>query len=348
MRAAIYREFGGEITIENIKDPGSSQDGVVIKTLANGICRSDWHGWMGHDPAINLPNVPGHECCGEIVEVGKGVKHWSVGDRVIVPFSGGCGRCTSCKSDNQHICDNDFQPGFTAYGAFAEYCAIDYADVNLVRLPDAISPVTAASLGCRFMTSFRAMTARAAVVSEEWVVVHGAGGIGLSAIMIAKALGAQTVAVDVKRSALQKAEDIGADICIDASAVESVVEAIMDITDGGAHVSVDALGSPITAYNSIACLRKRGRHIQIGLAVDSYKDMKIPMNLVIGRELDLLGSHGMQAHKYPDMLEMITDGRLEPQRLLGNTVALSDAASILMTMAEVPPDGLSVIDDFQS
>jgi alcohol dehydrogenase len=349
MRAAIYYEFGGPIQVENLDDPAPSPDGVVIKTLANGICRSDWPGWMGHDAAVILPNVPGHECCGEIIEVGSGICNWQVGDRVIVPFSGGCGSCPSCKSQNQHICDNDFQPGFTANGAFAEYCAIDYADVNLVRLPDAISPVTAASLGCRFMTSFRAVTARANVQTGEWIAVHGAGGIGLSVIMIAKALGARVIAVDVKASALEKAREIGAEICLNAKDLnDSIAEAITGITKGGAHVSVDALGSPQTAYNSIACLGKRGRHIQVGLAVDHYKDMMIPMNDVIGKELDLMGSHGMQAHKYPEMLDMIIKGMLRPQDLIGETVSLSKASEILMNMETAPPDGLAVIDDFRS
>jgi alcohol dehydrogenase len=346
MRAALYDTFGGPVTLENIDDPSPNDGGVVIKTLANGICRSDWHGWMGHDPAINLPNVPGHECCGEIVEVASGVERWKVGDKVIVPFSGGCGTCPSCAEQNQHICDNDFQPGFTAFGAFAEYCAIDYADTNLVRLPEAVSPVTAASLGCRFMTSFRAMTARGAVRAGEWVAVHGLGGIGLSAIMIAKALGAKIIAVDIKTSALGKAKSIGADICLDAGSTADVPEAILDLTNGGAHLSVDALGSSITAYNSIACLRKRGRHVQIGLAVDKDKDMAIPMHLVIGRELDIYGSHGMQAHKYPDMLTMIEAGLLSPDVLVTKTVGLSEGASILMAMGDNPPDGVVVIDSF--
>lgn len=346
MRAAIYHEFGGSITVEAIDDPLPKKGGVVIRTLANGICRSDWHGWMGHDPSIILPNVPGHECCGEIVAVGPEVEKWSVGEKVIVPFSGGCGVCPSCQADNQHICDNDFQPGFTAYGAFAEYCAVDYADINLVKLPETISPVTAASLGCRFMTSFRAVTARANVRPDEWVAVHGAGGIGLSVIMIAKALGAKTIAVDVKPSALDKAKAIGADVCLDVNQAGNLVEVIVEITKGGAQVSFDALGSPQTAYNSIACLAKRGRHIQVGLAVDHYKDMAIPMNLVIGRELDIMGSHGMQGHKYPDMLQMIVSGQLKPQMLVSETVTLDQSTSILMAMDNNPPDGVVVIDSF--
>jgi len=346
MRAAIYDSFGGPINIETVDDPACSETGVIIKVLANGICRSDWHGWQGHDAAITLPNVPGHECCGEVLEVGADVQNWRVGDHVIVPFSGGCGTCPSCKVDNQHICDNDFQPGFSAFGAFAEYCAIEYADVNLVRLPEAMLPTTAASLGCRFMTSFRAIARRARVANSDWLAVHGAGGIGLSSIMIAKAFGARVIAVDIRSEALEFAKRLGAEVTLNAQDIDDIPEAIVDITKGGAHASIDALGSPITAYNSIACLRKRGRHVQIGLAVGDHRDMAVPMGLVIGRELDILGSHGMQAHKYPDMLDMIAEGRLRPELLVDKTVSLQEGAEILVKMGDQSPDGVAVIDSF--
>ena len=186
-------------------------NGVVIEVKANGICRSDWHGWMGHDPDIHLPHVPGHELAGVIAAVGKNVRRWQVGDHVTLPFVCGCGTCPQCLSGNQQVCDHQFQPGFTHWGSFAQYVAIHYADDNLVRLPEEIDFVTAASLGCRFVTSFRGIVDQGRVSAGQWVAVHGCGGVGLSAIMIASAAGAQVLAVDIDDAKLEFARSIGAE-----------------------------------------------------------------------------------------------------------------------------------------
>ncbi len=345
MKAAIYEEFRKPLSIQNVADPKPTKNGVVIKVEACGICRSDWHGWMGNDPDIRLPHVPGHELAGVVEEIGGDIKNWKIGSRVTVPFVGGCGKCPQCFSGNQQICDFQFQPGFTAWGAFAEYVAIDYADVNLVCLPDEIDFVTASSLGCRFITSFRAIAHQAKVSGGEWVAVHGCGGVGLSAIMIADALGANTIAVDISDEKLEFAKSIGATATVNAKK-ENTIEAIKQITNGGANVSIEALGNPEVTFNSISSLRKRGKHIQIGLLEAEHKNTAIPMNLVIANELEILGSHGMQAHKYPEMLEMIRQGKLQPQKLIGKTVSLEESIEELMNMNNFAGTGVTVIDRF--
>ena len=141
MRAAIFEEFGQPFTIQNVPDPAPGDQGVVIRVEATGICRSDWHGWMGHDPDIRLPHVPGHELAGVVEAVGKNIRRWRPGDRVTLPFVCGCGTCPQCISGNHQVCDHQFQPGFTAWGSFAEFVAVDYADTNLVRLPDELEPL---------------------------------------------------------------------------------------------------------------------------------------------------------------------------------------------------------------
>ena len=345
MKAVVFHEFGGTLQLERVPDPTPPPNGVVLAVKANGICRSDWHGWMGHDSGITLPHVPGHECAGEIVACGAAVKRWKIGDRVVVPFSGGCGSCPPCQQGHTHICDHDFQPGFTAWGAFAEYVAVDYADVNLVRLPEEIAYTTAASLGCRFMTSWWGLTDRAQLQPEEWIAIHGCGGVGLSCMMIARSFGARVIAVDINKEKLALAKSLGAEVLIDANN-DTVVADIHTSTRGGAHVSVDALGHPQTAYNSVACLRKRGRHVQIGLAVAGYVDMKIPMNQVIGKELILLGSHGMPATAYPTMLRPIRQGDLQPQKLISHKVSLEESKDILAQMGTFQTKGVVVIDRF--
>lgn len=346
MRAAIYREFSKPLTIENVPDPTPSNDGVILNVRATGLCLSDWHGWMGNDPDVHLPHVPGHELAGVIEAVGKDVTRWSVGDRVTVPFVGGCGKCPQCASGNHQVCDHQFQPGFTHWGSFAEYVAINYADINLVRLPEVIDFVTAASLGCRFVTSFRAVVERGQVSAGQWVAVHGCGGVGLSAIMIASALGANVVAVDINDEKLDFARSIGAAAVVNAAETENVVEKIIEITGGGAHVSIDALGSPVTSFNSIANLRKRGKHIQVGLLVGEHKHPVIPMDKVIAHELQILGSHGMQAHKYPELLTMIRAGKLSPEKLVEKTISLEEAIVELPVMDKFRGIGIKVIDRF--
>jgi len=346
MRAAVYEQFQQPIVIREVPPPKPSDDGVVIAVKACGICRSDWHGWMGNDPDIRLPHVPGHELAGVVETVGANVRNFKRGDRVTVPFVCGCGDCPECRSGNQQVCDRQFQPGFTAWGAFAEQVAIDYADSNLVLLPDEIDFVTASSLGCRFITSFRAVKEQGRIEPDQWLAVWGCGGVGLSAIMIAKGLGARVVAIDIEDDKLEFARTLGADSVVNSKTVANAVDAVKDVVDGGAHVSIDALGHPSLAFDSISCLRKRGKHIQVGIMEAGEHRTAIPMNLVIGRELEILGSHGMQAHKYAEMFEMIRDGKLEPGKLIGKTVSLEEAAEELMNMNTFSAVGVTVINEF--
>jgi len=346
MRAVIYDEFKKLPAIEDVPDPTPDEHGVVLRVKATGLCRSDWHGWMGHDPDIKLPHVPGHEIAGIIEAVGKNIERWKIGDRVTLPFVCGCGACPQCMSGNHQVCDNQFQPGFTHWGSFAELVAINYADINLVSLPDELDYVTAASLGCRFVTSFRAIVDQGKVSAGQWVAVHGCGGVGLSAIMIANALGASVVAVDIADDKLEFARSVGALETINAAETEGVIETVRSITRGGAHVSVDALGSPVTCFNSIANLRKHGKHVQVGLMLADHSHPSIPMDQVIANELEILGSHGIQAYKYTTLLEMIKLGKLHPEKLIGKTISLDESPEEQSNMNNFAGTGVTVINKF--
>lgn len=347
MRAAVIESFGKPLSIQEVPDPTPDDDGVVIRVKATGICLSDWHGWMGNDPDVTLPHVPGHEMAGVIEETGKNIKRWKYGDRVTLPFVNGCGTCPQCQSGNHQVCDHQFQPGFTHWGSFAPYVALKYADINLVLLPAEIDFISAASLGCRFATSFRAVVAQGRVSPGEWIAIHGCGGIGLSAAMIANASGANVIAVDINPKTLELAKSIGAVVTINANEVENVVEAIKNISGGGAHVSIDALGSTTTCINSISCLRKRGRHVQVGLMVDEHSTPPVPMGQVIANELEILGSHGIQAYKYDDLLQMILSGKLNLKLLIGKTVSLEESLNVLEKLGEFGNVGITVIDRFE-
>jgi alcohol dehydrogenase len=343
MKAVLFEQFQTSPTIQNVPDPTPSPDGVVIKVEATGVCRSDWHGWQGHDPDIVLPHVPGHELAGTIAAVGPEVRAWQVGARVTVPFVCACGSCPRCLDGDQQVCDRQTQPGFTHWGSFAELVALDNADVNLVALPDDMSFATAAALGCRYSTSFRAVVHQGRVQPGEWLVVHGCGGVGLSAVQIAVAHGARVLAVDVTLGALELATRLGAEAAVDADGFDAraVAAAVRERTDGGAHVSIDALGSRATCQASILSLRPRGRHVQVGLLP---KGVVVPMHRVIAQELELYGSHGMPAHAYPELLALVTSGRLRPDLLVGREIGLGDAAEALRTVGSTP--GITVITQF--
>jgi alcohol dehydrogenase len=259
-----------------------------------------------------------------------------------MPFVAGCGACAECQSGNPQVCDRQFQPGFTAWGTFAEFVAVRYANNNLVPLPEEISSSAAAAMGCRFGTAYRAVKSQGAVLPAEWVAVHGCGGVGLSAVMIAHALGARVIAVDVRAEPLTAAKEFGAEITFNANETPNVATAIRDATNGGAHVSLDALGSATTLANSVLCLRKRGRHVQVGLLTDDKTVPAAVIQRLIGWELQIAGSHGIQARVYPEMFDLVRAGKINPTRLVERTRPLNDAPRELMALNEYRGSGVTV------
>ena len=323
-------------------EPTVPAGGVVVRVMATGLCRSDWHAWAGHDE-IAFPHVPGHELAGVVVEAGAGVGRWSVGDRVTVPFVCGCGRCEWCLAGDAQVCADQQQPGFTHWGSFAEYVALHAADTNLVAIPESLDFATAASLGCRVATAYRALVGRAHLTGGEWVTVVGAGGVGLSTVMIARALGGRVVAVDRNPRALAAAADLGAEHIVLADGSD-IPAAVADLTGGGSHVSVDGVGSEDACADAILSLRRRGRHVQVGLLPPIDGHPRVPMERVIGWELDVLGSHGMAAADYPDMLALIEQGLLQPQRLVERTIGLDEAAALLPGFDRATVAGMTMVD----
>lgn len=336
----MYDAIGAVPRVTEIPEPTAPDGGVVVRVESTGLCRSDWHAWAGHDD-IAVPNVPGHELAGAISSVGAGVRRWEVGERVTVPFICGCGACEWCRADDAQVCPTQQQPGFTHWGSYAEQVALHAADSNLVRIPDGIGSETAASLGCRFATAYRALVGRAQIRAGEWVAVVGAGGVGLSAVMIAAAVGARPVAIDRTQAALDAAHAAGAEEVVLADG-RDVPAAVHDLTAGGAHVAVDAVGSESTCTTSVLSLRRRGRHVQVGLIAGGRP--RIRMDRVIAWELDLLGSHGMAAADYPAMLALIERGDLRPQDLISRVVDLAEGAALLPTLGDAAPVGMTMID----
>lgn len=343
MQAVVYDAFGSMPAVRELPEPGVAADGALIAVEASGICRSDWHAWMGHDPDVRLPHVPGHELAGRISAVGEAVRRWHVGDRVTVAFVGACGTCELCLAGQHQVCRRQSQAGFGRWGSFAEKVAVEHADVNLVEIPPGIDMVAAASLGCRFATAFRALVQRAQVAPGETVAVHGCGGVGLAVIMVATAAGAAVVAVDVRAEALERASRLGATWALDASGLGDVGAQVRAMTGGGADVALDCLGSAATCAASVESLRPLGRHLQVGLLADSAGTVPVPMGRVVSEELTLLGSHGMAAHAYAPLLELVRRGRLRPELLVGEEVGLQESCGALVAMGQFGSPGITVV-----
>ncbi|QSO46194.1 zinc-dependent alcohol dehydrogenase family protein [Alicyclobacillus mengziensis] len=350
MKAAVLEEFQKPLVVREVPDPTITAKGAVIRVEANGVCRSDWHAWMGDwdwlGVKLPLPHVLGHEMSGVVEEVGSDVRAFRTGDRVIVPFSQGDGTCPMCQQGHQNICDHGQMPGFSYWGGFGRYVHVPDADVNLVRLPDNVGFTEAAALGCRFMTAFHGLIDQAEVRPGEWVAVHGCGGVGLSAIQIAKAAGANVIAVDIADDKLAFAKELGAAATINAKEVRAA-KTIKQLTNGGAHVSVDALGVAATCQASISSLRKRGRHLQIGMTSRAEQGMiPLPIDVIVNLELRLVGSLGMPVHRYPQMLQMVSEGRLRPGDLVTNTVSIEEAGKTLQSMSDFATMGVTVVTDW--
>jgi D-arabinose 1-dehydrogenase-like Zn-dependent alcohol dehydrogenase len=350
MRAAVMEALRQPLVVKDVPDPQCPPNGAIIRVEAEGVCRSDWHLWMGDwfwlGVAPSLPFVMGHEFCGVVEEIGKEVRGFKRGDRIVAPFSQGDGSCEFCRSGYSNVCNLPQIPGVTYWGGYGRLVAIPGADLNLVSLPEKVSFVDAASLGCRFMTSFHGLVDQAQVKPGEWVVVHGCGGIGLSAINIASAMGANVIGVDLDDKKLELAKKLGANHVVNAKKVDAV-NAVFDLTRGGAHVAVDALGNAITCRNAIMSLRKRGRHLQIGLTTQAEKgEVMMPIDRIVFMELQLIGSLGMQAARYPAMLEMVEAGKLSPGAMVTERIGLNDASRVLDQMTNFQNFGTAVITEY--
>lgn len=347
MKAAVMEQFGEPLKVhDDWSDPECGPRDAIIKVEACGICRSDytlWNGgmeWVGIVP--QLPAVLGHEYCGVVEEVGSEVAGFRRDDRVVSPFGHACGTCELCTAGHENVCANLQIPSMHYTGGYASHTKVANADINLVKLPAAISYPAAAGMGCRFITAYHGVVDQAVVRDGEWVAVFACGGVGLAAVNIASALGANVIAVSRTEGKLALAKKLGATHTITAG--PDAADEIVELTAGGVHVSVDALGAAETAIPAIMSLRTRGRHLRLGGSNKKEQgQISLPVDAILFRELSVVGSFGMQAARMPDMLGMVESGKLNPDLLVGNTVALEDAGDVLASMTGYDTLAMSVI-----
>jgi len=344
MIAAQLTQYRAELAIGQVPDPVCPADGVIVEVLACGICRSDWHVWVGADPDVSLPHIPGHEYCGVVVETGADVRRWRKGDRVIAPFILACGTCASCQSGQQTICADQVLPGFTTSGAFAERVAVAHADANLTRLPDSMDPTLAAALGCRVTTAWHALTGRAALRPGEWLGIWGGGGVGIAALMLGRAMGARVVLADVVPEKLEQAKTLGAEAVIDARQ-DDPAAAMRAATGGGVDLAIEALGIAETTANALKSLKKLGRMVQVGMPAGDQVQMTLPWDAVYSGQLAIYGTRGMPAHRYPSLLSFIEATGVDLSPMITRKVKLSDATAELALFDGAAPPGVAVITD---
>jgi propanol-preferring alcohol dehydrogenase len=353
MRAAQITAFHRPIQVDEVPVAAPRADGAVVRVEASGVCRSDWHfwnqdlAWIGLN--LKLPANPGHEVGGVVEEVGRDVRTIKVGDRVTIPFHEADGTCPECRAGFQNLCDHLIVPGVQRGGGWAQYVTVTAADLNCIPLPEGVDILSAAALGCRYMTAYRAVTDRGSVQPGQWLAVHGCGGVGLSAVQIAAASNTMVVAVDVDDRKLAKARDEGAAATVNALGLtpEQVGEAVKEVTGGGAHVSLDALGRAFTFHQSIQSLRKRGRHVQAGITSQEERgQVAIPVDMLTMMEWEIVGSLGNPHPKYAELLALVARQKLRPARLVTREIALGDVTGTLERMTRFETVGFEVITRF--
>ena len=196
------------------------------------------------------------------------------------------------------------------------------------------------------MTSYHGVADRGEVSGGDWVVVNGCGGIGLSAIQVAAALGAQVIAVDLDESKLSKARSEGALETINATDGD-VPERVKEMTSGGANVSVDALGIEATMLNSVNSLRKGGIHVQIGItSAEEAGQVALPIDLITMSEIEFRGSLGLPNQNYPAMLNMVASGKLHPETIVSERIGLDAVPGVVDSMTTFQTMGFTTITDF--
>ena len=351
----MFQGAGEPLAVQDVEKPTPDDDGIVVETEACGICRSDWHAWRGDWDWIGVMPTPGlvfgHEPVGTVVEVGDDVERIREGDRVTNPFNLGDGTCPHCRTGRGNICERMVPMGFVPFqpGAFAEEYPVRNADYNVVKLPDDVDPVDVAGLGCRFATAFHGLVHRVAVTPGDWVAVHGCGGVGLSAVHVADALGANVVAVDVVDEKLDRAEELGANRTVNVEEVQDVPQAVKGHTESsrGVDVSVDALGVAETVQNSINSLGKGGQHLQIGMTTgEEGGSVEVPVDQMVMDEREFYGSFGMPPTEYDEILRMIEGGKLEPGKIVSETVSLSEVPGVVERLDDFDTVGIPVCDEF--
>ncbi|MDE1819770.1 MAG: zinc-binding dehydrogenase [Euryarchaeota archaeon] len=318
MRAAVFSGSGEPLALTNVPDPSPGPGEVLVKVAGCGLCHTDLH-YLDHGVATAHPPplILGHEISGTVVGHGAGVEGPKAGSRVLLPAVLPCGACSLCRTGRGNICPKMRMFGNHIDGGFAELVVAPAHEV--IPLPADVPLVRGSIIADAISTPYHAVVNRAAVRAGEWVVVVGCGGVGINAVQIASATGAQVIAVDLARQKLDIASKVGAAETLDASRVPDLGKAVRAITGEGADVAFEAVGTPRTVGSAISTLRRGGRLCLIGY---SAENAPMPLNKIMFLEYTIMGSLGCRPVDYPKVIDLVRRGKVQLDPVISSEIPL--------------------------
>jgi 2-desacetyl-2-hydroxyethyl bacteriochlorophyllide A dehydrogenase len=321
LKAARFYDVRKPLKVEDVEIPKIDHNEALIRIRACGICHTDLH---FIDEGIlkpgKTPLTMGHEAAGDVVEVGKDVKNIKVGDRVLIHFYFSCGECYYCQLGRESLCisPNFRHFGFTVDGGFAEYAKAPAR--NLIKLPDE-APYEAGILADAGSSSYHAVKEIGKVKLGENIVIMGTGGLGLCALQFAKLSGARVIAVDIVEEKLKVAEELGADVTINAKG-KDVAEEVKRLTNGdGVDIVFEFVGRSQTMESAITSLRRGGRLVFVGYSEDLFKINTLKL---VWNELQVLGSRASSRRETVEVIKLLQEGKFKLKPLITHTVPLSE------------------------
>lgn len=335
MRAAVVRNFGEPLTIEEMPVPVPQYGEVLVKIAATGVCHTDLHAAEGDWPVKpTLPFVPGHEGVGVVAAIGAGVRNVKEGDPVgIAWLHDACGACEVCVSGWETLCEAQHNSGYSVNGSFAEYAIGTAAYVG--RLPSNPDFVRLAPILCAGVTTYKGIKETEARPGE-WIAISGIGGLGHIAIQYAKAMGLHVVALDVAEDKLALARNLGADLAVDARAPDAS-EQVMRATGGGAHGVLVTAVSPSAFSQALGIVRRRGTISLVGLPPGTFP---IPIFDVVLKRITLRGSIVGNRNDLAEAIEFAAEGKV---RAHVHEAKLADINRIFSDMKAGRIDGRIVL-----
>jgi propanol-preferring alcohol dehydrogenase len=326
MKAVQLIQPGRRLELREVAPPEPGPHDALVRVMAAGICHSDAHYRAGKSPVEPLPLTLGHEVSGVIEKVGSSVSDFKAGDRVCLHYLATCGKCDYCEQGNEQFCATGKMIGKYRDGGYAEFILMPVR--SLFRLPAEISFEHGAILMCSSATSMHALN-KGRLKAGETVAVFGVGGLGLSAIQLARAFGAREVfAIEINPAKLALAKKLGA-IGIDAARVDAVKE-LKRLTNGrGVDVALELIGLPVTMRQTVQSLAIKGRAALVGITNRTFEIA--PYEEVLNKEAEIIGVSDHLASELPLLIEWARQGKVNLSNVITRTIPL-DADAINETL----------------
>ncbi len=305
--------------IEDVAVPKHGPTDVLVKVAACGLCRTDLHYLHGTPTFKKPPLILGHEVSGTVEEAGADVTAFKKEDKVIIPPVFGCGKCFYCRNGRPTLCTNQIMVGNHRDGGFAEYISVPAGEI--FAAPENVPLPEASIISDAISTPYHAVVNRAMVKPGDTVVVFGVGGVGLSTIQLAAAVGGKVIAVDIFDEKLEIAKKFGAVEGINGKKEENVPKKIRRMTGGGADIALEVIGNPMTIQQAFNSVRWGGRVVVVGY---SAKETVIDSARLMFREIEIKGSLGCGQQDYPKLIELVKLGKIKVKEMVTHKFKLED------------------------